>query len=217
MDFNRLQNRIQDVNLSVARILAVRQTKEDTLNNLKRSLEQATTSIELYDEVLIFLQMIGDAARNAAKVELEHLVTNALQFIFGPTYSFKIEVRNTKRGPEAHFYVVTTAGDKEIITSLENSRGGGIIDIVSTALRFALLELSSPVSDGPIILDEPFKHVSEEFIDDAATLLRYMVDNSGRQIIMSTHQKRLAGIPEATSYLVTQKSGISKVETLIQR
>jgi DNA repair exonuclease SbcCD ATPase subunit len=69
-------------------------------------------------------------------------------------------------------------------------KAGGIIDILAVALKFSILELLG--FDGPIWLDEPFKHVSEDYIEQAGKLLTFMGQTSARQIILITHNQHLA-------------------------
>jgi DNA repair exonuclease SbcCD ATPase subunit len=84
-----------------------------------------------------------------------------------------------------------SAGYKEAADPL-GSRGGGVVDIVSLALRIVILELYTPRIDGPLMLDEPTKQLSKEFSDRAAELLRAISERTGRQIILVTHDPVLA-------------------------
>ncbi|MFB0972854.1 MAG: ABC transporter ATP-binding protein, partial [Neofamilia sp.] len=65
-----------------------------------------------------------------------------------------------------------------------------------------------------LILDEPAKHVSEEFTFDIGEFLLQFSDQMNRQIIMITHNPHLASLSKSI-YTVTQENGISKVEKSI--
>lgn len=158
-------------------------------NKVVMSISAAETDITTYKKVLIFLQDLAASKRERAKVEIEKSVTSALRYVFGQHYSFKIILRPQNARPEADFLVVTTRGDKVITSTPTLSKGGGIVDLLSVALKFAMIELLD--YDGPLWLDEPFKQISEAFIEDAGKLLTFMGETSGRQIILITHNQSL--------------------------
>jgi len=82
--------------------------------------------------------------------------------------------------------------------------------VISLALRAALLHANKPKLDGPIILDEPAKHVSDEYSRQVAEFLKQLSTAFGRQIIMVTHNQHLANTGD-TSYIVEMRSGKSYV------
>ena len=81
-----------------------------------------------------------------------------------------------------------------IKTKPEQSRGGGVIDIISLALRIAFLQIHKPKIEGPLILDEPAKHVSEDYIFNVADFLKRASEMFNRQIIIVTHNNHLSAI-----------------------
>ncbi|NLB89398.1 MAG: ATP-binding protein, partial [Syntrophomonadaceae bacterium] len=90
------------------------------------------------------------------------------------------------------------------------SRGGGIVDIISLALRIALLETSRPALDGPLILDEPAKHVSQDYSHNVAEFLKLVVNTFERQVIMVTHNSYLADSGDK-AFEVKIESGVTQV------
>ena len=101
-----------------------------------------------------------------------------------------------------------------IKTKPELSRGGGVVDIVSLALRIAILQTHKPKIQGPLILDEPAKHVSDEYIFNVADFLKQTSELFNRQIIMVTHNNHLAAIGN-NSYRVDIKDSQSTVIKII--
>jgi len=65
--------------------------------------------------------------------------------------------------------------------------------------------------EGPLILDEPFKHISEHYIDRVAEFLKQVSSAFGRQIIMITHNRHLIEVADRW-YKVSWNNGISSVE-----
>jgi DNA repair exonuclease SbcCD ATPase subunit len=173
-------------------------------------LEQYREQVQVFEQVTVLLQQTSEHARKQAREQIEMLVTNTLRSIFGPEYAFKIELLEKAGRPEAEFYVVSTFGGEALKTRPQDSRGGGVVDVVSLGLRIAMLETYRPRLEGALILDEPAKHVSEEFIQPVANFLKMISDFFRRQVIMVTHNNQLAETAEV-SYQVVLKDDHSVV------
>lgn len=171
--------------------------KEKLIDQLDESKSELTTildNIELLEKVVILYQKTSEFAREQAKVQIESLVTKCLQFIFESNIEFVIELEELRNKANAEFYIVTENEDIIIKTKPELSRGGGVVDIVSLALRIAFLQIHKPRIEGPLILDEPAKHVSDEYIFNVADFLKQTSNIFNRQIIMVTHNQHLSEI-----------------------
>lgn len=179
----------------------------------KKIIEDIQHQVELNEKVSILLQKTSEFARNQAKIQVESLVSNCLQYIFENNMEFSIEIEELYGKPSAEFYVITKDGDMLIKTKPEQSRGGGVIDIISLALRIAFLQIHKPKIEGPLILDEPAKHVSEDFIFNVADFLKKASEMFNRQIIIVTHNNHLSAIGSNT-YKVSLNGTISNVERI---
>ncbi|HLN63585.1 MAG TPA: ATPase [Symbiobacteriaceae bacterium] len=164
----------------------------------------------VFEQVVVLLQQTSEHARKQAREQIEMLVTNTLRSVFGGEYAFRIELTERAGRPEAEFYVVSTYNGEQLETRPQDSRGGGVVDVVSLGLRIAMLETYRPRLEGALILDEPAKHVSEEYIAPVATFLKMLSDYFDRQIIMVTHNPHLAETAEV-AYSVMLKDGQSVV------
>lgn len=181
----------------------------------KKRLDQSLAKIkkenQSFEESRLLLQKVGKTARESAKKRLEETVTDALRYVFGPTFTFVIELRDLRGRAEADFYVESIEGNETIRNQPEDARGGGVIDIIAIALRIALVQIyNNPNLKGPIILDEPGKHVSADYSMKLATFLKQMSTTFDRQIIISTHQPDLSSIADQ-AYHVELKGGKSIV------
>lgn len=179
------------------------------------AVEEARSRRELYEQTRILLQETGAYAREQARQQLAMLVTNALQYVFGPGMRFEVEVGEHGGKPVAEFYVVSDADGMPVVTRPQDARGGGVVDVVSLALRVALLQALNPPLPGPLILDEPAKHVSEDYIVSVVQFLQSVSDVFSRQIIMVTHNTHLTESAD-TGYTVRLVGGRSHVVPLRQ-
>lgn len=210
IDLQELDNCLIKSKEYLSRELGKRDKIKEQLEMHKDNLYNIEAELELLSKVNILFQKTSEFAREQAKNQIESLVTKCLQFIFESDIEFLIEIEEQRGKSNAEFYVVNKIEDMLIKTKPELSRGGGVVDIVSLALRIAFLQTHKPKIQGPLILDEPAKHVSDEFIFNVADFLKQTSELFNRQIIMVTHNNHLAAIG-SNAYRVEIKGAESTV------
>ncbi|HHV71142.1 MAG TPA: ATPase [Clostridia bacterium] len=182
----------------------------EELHKKQEELRKLEEKSDLLEQVRILLQNTSEYAREQARQQIEILVTHALEYVFGLDIQFKIELKEVRGRTEADFFVKSTYGDYIVETRPQDARGGGIVDVISLALRIAMLQAFQPKIMGPLILDEPAKHVSEEYIGGVAQFLKYYCDMFSRQVIMITHNHQLSEVADKV-FLIELKQGKSIV------
>jgi DNA repair exonuclease SbcCD ATPase subunit len=206
----QLEARFKKAQNQWTRLDAKRTLLEEQLTNKIKELDSYFETIDTYEKTRILLQQSAEYAREQAKQQIETLVTNALQYVFGPFFSFQIELEEHGNKAVAEFYVVSEYEGVKVKTRPQDSRGGGVVDIVTLALRVALIETVQPRRDGPLLLDEPGKHVSGDYVLYLYEFLKSLSTMFHRQIIMITHNYHLAQSGDL-AYEVSIKDGISEV------
>lgn len=195
-------------------LIAEETKREITLNNinvLEKDINSYKEYIELYEKTVILLQHAISYAREQAKSIIENIVTSCLRYVFKTNIRFIIKEETTKKGAGMEFYVTDENGNPDILTIPEESRGGGIVDVVSLGLRLSIAEILTANNIlGPIILDEPAKYVSKDYISNVGLYLKNFSIEFNRQIIMVTHDSYLSYIGDK-NFSVTQNNGISTV------
>lgn len=159
--------------------------KEKTLNETRET-------IKLLEQVQILLAKVSEYAREQLKQHIEEIVTAALQAVWEDDRQFLIRLSTYSNQPAADFAVLKRGPDGEFVeVHPYDGSGGGLADVVSMALRLALLELTRPKPGGPVILDEPAKHVDNENagakMENIALFLKKYAASTGRQIIFVSH------------------------------
>jgi DNA repair exonuclease SbcCD ATPase subunit len=187
-----------------------REQMEEQKSKLQTTLQRVLENIDTLEKVRILLQKVSEYAREQSRQQIESLVTNCLQYIFDSNIEFKIVIEEVRGRPEAEFYVESNINGEIISTKPQEARGGGVIDIISLAVRIAMLECSNLDIKGPIILDEPAKHVSDDYITQVAEFLKQVSIMFGRQIIMVTHNRHLSEIADKW-YRIEMIDGISRI------
>lgn len=160
---------------------------------LRGDVEHYSEDVSILEQVTGLLNSIGEDRQLKAQQDIEELVTRGLQSIFDDTLSFHI--LQTVRGKTANveFVVRTDFEDSVVDTSVLDSRGGGLAATIGFLLRVVVMLLKGGSRDENIlILDETFAMVSAEYLPAVGEFLREIVDNTGIQIIMVTHQQEFA-------------------------
>lgn len=187
------------------------QMKQQEHDQKQKELIHAKHDIEIWQQVQVLFSKVSEFARAQLKARIEETVTAALQAVFErDDIAFEIEMRTVNNQPAASWQVVSMHGDTAVAGDPESSRGGGVSDVVSLALRLALLELSRPRVKGPVLLDEAGKHISAQYAPNVAQFLKQYAAKTGRQIILVTHMGALAEVADV-SYRVSQENGVSEV------
>ncbi len=116
------------------------------------------------------------------RVRLSSIVTTALQAVWPER---DLDFRITFESKRGRTECVLEVGEQGVYTAPMDSNGGGLLDLVSFALRasFWSIDRTRPV----LILDEPMKFLSPKLAPLAADMLRMVSDKLRVQIIMVTH------------------------------
>lgn len=205
-----MEKYIQELTVEYATKKSLKERFEKELARKTEELEETFAYIDVLEQVRILLQRTSEYAREQIKQQIEMLVTHCLQFVFGPNLEFQIELSELRGRTNAEFYVVSLYDNISIKTKPQDARGGGVVDVISLALRIAVIQSTGVYKEGPLILDEPAKHVSGEYIANVAQFLKQISDVFNRQIIMVTHNHYLSEIADLT-YKVELKEGVSVV------
>lgn len=181
---------------------------------LQEEAREAHQRHDLLEQVRVLLAQTSSEAREQARVQVEHVVTQALQYVFGPELHFRVRLQEQRKQPEAEFLVASFYGGELLVENRpQDARGGGVVDVVALALRLALLQSSYPPLRGPLLLDEPAKHVSEEYAPQVAQFLHQAAAAFNRQVVMVTHNQQLAGFADG-GFRVEMNQGHSRVSPL---
>lgn len=186
-----------------------RAAAEKRLEDLRTDLTAKKTRLDDILQAQALIQTTAQETQSQLKYHIQALVQNALDAVFPTTYVFKVGFELRRGQTEVDIYLDK---DGEPIDPMDAS-GGGVVDVVTFALRVVAWSLSStaPV----LILDEPMKWVSAGRRAVCGELLRAVSDRLGLQIIMVTHDPALV-VQADRVFEVTQRGRRSRV-TVRQR
>ena len=92
---------------------------------------------ELYAKSVELLNFVQEATKTKIKEGFEKIVTYALRYVYGEDYSFELEFGRRGNLSELNFNVKTP--DCKEPLDLLDSQAGGVLDVISVALRITLL------------------------------------------------------------------------------
>ena len=196
------------------------------LRNFRKKIDERKTELKLckqseqrYAKRLLELEKESDAIQEAREIfqkasvltqnylanHLSNIVTKALRTTFPEkNVSFKVEFVERRNVSECDMWIEED-GHRY---SLLESRGFGMTDIASFALRVAYILLSD--SDNVLIIDEPFRNLSEDKHEYASQMIKELSKELFIQFIISTHVLSLKEHSDK-SFFVKQKQGVSKI------
>lgn len=214
MIIQEFEDRLQIFSKTVDQEEARRDLIRDNLKTQEDALQAIEAKEKLLNGVVILLQKAADYSRTQAKRQIEDIVTQSIAYIMQNSSKFTVDLLEKRDLPIAEFYVESDYGDYSVKTKPEQSRGGGVVDIVSLALRIAFLENHRPKIKGPLFLDEPGKHISNDYIFNMGEFLKECSRLFNRQIIMVTHDDYLTNICDK-GFRVDIRNGKSSVRAII--
>ena len=209
MTIVEIEKKYAEFKEGVIKLEALRKEKESDLRLKTKEHSKQTKSCTDLTNARILLEKCNIISRDFVRAEVEQLVTQSLRSIFdNPLIKFEIEFVEKRNQTEAEFSLAVEGEESQVSGDIISTYGGGIVDIISISLRVILMQLLK--LEGPLILDEPGKNISSQFINNFGKFLTDISKAFNRQIIMITHNNTLANCANNTIE-VEQKNGVSKI------
>jgi len=150
---------------------------------------KANEQIESIQEAQQLTQQVAQGIQQRAHDQIAGVVTRSLTAVFDEPYTFQIHFDRKRERTEARLVFEKDGLEVDPMTAA----GGGVVDVAAFALRLSCLMLSKPPLRRILILDEPFKYVSERrgYRERVRQLLESLAEEMGIQILMVTHIEAL--------------------------
>lgn len=180
---------IQQYRRKLDLLLAELSHAERSAQEEERTLTSCRSRVEDVGKTQTLIQSVSQYCQEQANKRMASIVTRCIQSVFGEdSYTFKIRFES-KRGKTEAVLVFERDG-MELDDPIEET-GGGVIDLAAFALRLASLTLIRPRKRMFLGLDEPAKHLSENYRPAFRELLEVLAEELNLQILMITHSEEL--------------------------
>lgn len=157
----------------------------------------------------LFLQSLSDQTRLQVLDKISGIVTDALQTVKDKNLVFQMQLTTRASQPVLDMTILDKLSGQSY--DVINSFGGGICDIVSLALRVALLVKWQPSLSRVLILDEACKHVAQKDQELLAVFVRKLSEALNVQFVWISHSEVLQQAAHKI-FEVTKHDGFSTVE-----
>lgn len=168
---------------------------EDDIKDLKSKVSKLKAYTSHLNEAMTVMNAVSVINADDFNKIIEGIVTEMLQVVYGKSYSFIIENSIQRNQPETNFYV--KIGDKKYSLKFEEL-GGGVIDVVSFALRITTWAISSNKTDNIIIADEPVKNVDSDRLVKVCEMIKKLSSELCLQFLIVTHETELSNIANSS-------------------
>lgn len=197
-------------NVVIARQNKANVEKEiQTLQAKAKALEDMNMQL---NQVIAILTQAATTSRDNARGHFEKIITDALQFVTqSRDYEFIIQELPNRAKASYEFFIKSTVNGVECIQKPEDANGGGFVDIISVAAKYAYLEIFNDpkIMSSTLLYDEPGKMISEQMSIKFAEYIKFLGSHYNRQTIMITHNENLSNVADKTYIVKKNRSGVS--------
>lgn len=159
------------------------QVASATVAQEREALEEAQAHLEAVETALKVLQDVAQTVQQQAHAQVSAIVSQCLEAVFEAPYEFRLVFEQKRSKTEARLVFLRNGEELDPLTAA----GGGVVDVAAFALRLACLVLTRPPLRRLLVLDEPFRFVSQGYRGRIRDLLEALSDQLQVQIIMVTH------------------------------
>lgn len=203
MELNKLKDQYTKEKTTCDIFIQQKETAEKKLEKTEKEHSELLIMKEL-------LEKASDEARKSGKEVLSQTASSSLQMAMNDNLNVDMKLDHRSGVPIADLEIVMNYGGVENRISPSDD-GGGLRDLVSLSTFMATSFLSGEGNTAPYFLDEPTKFVSVEYADSAAHAIKEIVDYSGKQAIIVTHEKdHLPNVADVTYELSKDETGTTR-------
>jgi hypothetical protein len=178
---------LQEARDIVDEALLQHQHAKRTLTKERQELKDINQKLKDIAEAQQIIQQTTQQIQNKVHQQVAEVVTRCLSAVFEDPYTFKILFEQRRGKTEAR---IVFERDGYIIDPMTAS-GLGVVDVAAFALRLSALLLSRPPLRRVLLLDEPFKFVSEDNMERVGELLQKLAEELKVQFVIVTHNPKL--------------------------
>jgi len=161
----------------------------ETLAKFRKKLKIKKQSLKRHEEAREIVREVGLKTQQQLEFHIANITSLALETVFvNDPYTLQVEFVHKRNKTECDLFFER---DGERVKPLE-AAGVGAVDIATFALRIASWSMMNPKPNNTIILDEPFKHLSDNYQEKASLMLKELSKKLNIQFIIVSHKKALS-------------------------
>lgn len=178
------------VSTAAARLMGIRQARIEQRDQARSEVDRLTQRKKDIDAAVALIQGVAAATQDQLRVRLEGITQTALDVVFPGSYIFKVEFTPRRGRTEVDMWLDKDGTRMDPL----DSNGGGVVDVISLALRICCLTLSTNAR--VLLLDEPFKFIRGKARQRLGDMLKAISRRLGIQVIMVADVSDTGIIPD---------------------
>lgn len=178
------------VSTAASRLMGIRQARIAQRDQARSEVDCLTQRKKDIDAAVALIQGVAAATQDQLRVRLEGITQTALDVVFPGTYIFKVEFTPRRGRTEVDMWLDKDGTRMDPL----DSNGGGVVDVISLALRICCLTLSTNAR--VLLLDEPFKFIRGKARQRLGDMLKAISRRLGIQVIMVADVSDTGIIPD---------------------
>jgi chromosome segregation ATPase len=183
--------------VSLQLLVQAEKRHSERLRKIKKELKEAYEAREIFQKASLLTQ-------NNLAEHLSSIVTKAIRTVwYDRDLSFHTEFVERRNTTECDMWLE----EDGFKYSLLDSRGYGVVDVVSFALKVAYILLHK--TDNVLVIDEPFRNLDESKHELVSLVIKELADELNIQFIITTHVPALKEYADK-SFEITQSKGVSR-------
>lgn len=160
-----------------------REQVELDIINLQSELNVNSKKIKHLEKAHEIVKIVGGETQQQLQFHISDITSLSLESVFDNPYQLVMDFVE-RRGKVECDLLFSRNG---VTIKPKDSAGFGSMDIASLALRVAAWSMQTPRTRPTLLLDEPFKHLSEKYHEPASQMVKELSDKLGIQFILTTH------------------------------
>ena len=177
--------KIKELKTLIDKNTFIKDSLEEKKNKIQNDIDEINKETGSLLELKDFLMTVSANYRDQLCYLFTSLVTEALTSIFEKDINFNIKLYSYRNEPAIDVSVI----ENDLEVDPQKSCGGGLNDIISFVVKiiFIYLKKSSKI----IILDEPLKFLSRDYIEQSSNFIHEISKRMDIQIILVSHKTDL--------------------------
>lgn len=201
-----MNNAILSIRNRLERAKGARSQLQDQMVRNRSEIASKEILLHTHEEAREIVREVALKTMSQISFHISDITSLALEAVFDNPYKLVTEFVQRRNKTECDLYFER---DGNRVDPLSAS-GVGAVDIASFALRIASWSMSRPHSRNTIILDEPFKCLSDNYQEKASMMLKELSEKLNLQFIIISHNQTLASSADKV-FEVSIKNRVSKV------
>jgi len=179
------------------------------LNEIKKEIKQLKIKQKRAEQALTFIKKIALDTQRGLEIHISDTISAALEAVFDDPYEFETEFVERRGKTECDLFFETNGNRIHPFTA----SGIGAVDIATLGLR--TLSIAMKI-DCPnlLIADEPMKHLSLNYHEEAGELLKTISSQLGMQMIIISHSPEFSNYADKV-FTVKKKNNQSVIKEAI--